>query len=331
MDMRFRGAVAAALSIVFGLGVSVSSAHADPVRVGNFPADTLRIMVPSAPGGGWDGTGRAIQNALQSDDIAAVGIDVFNVPGAGGTVGLAQLVNERPDGRTVMMTGLTMVGAAVANEAPVQVNEAVPIARVMGEYLAIVVAESSPLQTMEDLLEAFTSSPGSFSWGGGGGGGQDHTLIGLLAREAGVPFSSLNYVAFNGGESRAAIMGNHVSAGATAYSEAKADADSGLVRILAVSSPERIPGTDYPTLIETGLDVQLINWRGLMGVPGMPEEAREAWIEMIGRLQDSPTWQETVRTQGWTEAFLFGDEFESFIEEENARITDLFHELGLIQ
>ncbi|MEX2642380.1 MAG: tripartite tricarboxylate transporter substrate-binding protein [Acetobacterales bacterium] len=308
------------------------AAAQEPVKVGGFPGDTLNIMAPASAGGGWDGTARAVQEALNADKIAATGVDVFNRPGAGGTVGLAALSSQyRGQGHTAMITGLTMVGSTIINKSPVKLTDTTPIARLITEYQVVVVGKGSKYDTLEQVISDFKSNPGGFVWGGGPGGGPDHTTVGLISKAVGVPIAQLRYAAFSGGETRANIMGNQVSAGVAGYGEVKGDAAAGLVKILAVSSPERLPGADYPTLREKGIDVEFSNWRGIVGPPDMPEDARKAWIQMMQRLQSSPKWQELVKQRNWTEAFLFGDDLTRHINAELQRVEALFTEFGLIK
>jgi putative tricarboxylic transport membrane protein len=159
----------------------------------------LEIVVPAAPGGGWDQTGRAMQNALQEEDLAS-GIQVVNIPGAGGTIGLAQFVSSKEgQGNALMTGGLVMLGAILTNQSPVTLEQVTPIARLTGEYEVIVVPASSEFQTLDDLIAQFKEDPQSVSWGGGSAGGTDHMLVGLIAKASGVEPGGINYVPFAGG------------------------------------------------------------------------------------------------------------------------------------
>src|ERR687892_1323024 len=178
----------------------------------------LEIVVPAAPGGGWDQTGRAMQSALQEADLAS-GIQVVNIPGAGGTIGLAQFVSGKEgQGNALIVGGLVMLGAILTNQSPVTLEQVTPIARLTGEYEVIVVPASSDVQTLDDLIAMFKDDPQSVSWGGGSAGGTDPILVGLIAKEAGVDPSGINYVPFaGGGEALASILGGHVTAGVSGY------------------------------------------------------------------------------------------------------------------
>jgi putative tricarboxylic transport membrane protein len=290
-------------------------------------------MAPAAPGGGFDSTSRAVQQALQDERVSAQPVEVFNRPGAGGAVGLAELVNQsRNDGHTVMTMGLVLVGAILTNNSPVNLSEVTPLARLTQEYQAIAVGRDSKYQNLQQLVDDFRRDPRSINWGGGSAGGTDHITIGLMAQAAGVNPKDINYVAFSGGgELRPQVIGNQVSAGSSSLSEFKGDAEAGQMRLLAVTSPSRLPGVNAPTMREAGLNVEIANWRGMVGPPGMRDNERQAWTTMLTQMHGSRTWQDTLTRQDWDDAFLAGDPFSSFIREENERVEKVLRDIGLVE
>ena len=312
---------------------SPAAKTAGPVTVGGFPSKTLRIMAPAAPGGGWDQTSRAVEQVLKDEKIAAQSIEVVNRPGAGGTAGLAELINQsRGDGHTVMTMGLVMVGAILTNKSAVNLSTVVPLARLTTEYEAIAVGKDSKYQTLQQLLDDFKKDPKAIKWGGGSAGGTDHIVVGLIAQAAGVDPKSINYIAFSGGgELRPQVIGNQVSAGVSGFGEFKADAQAGQMRILAVSGPSRLPGSDAPTMREAGTNVEITNWRGMVGPPGMKDNERQAWLTMLTALRDAKSWRDTLTKQDWTDAFLAGDEFATFLKQEDERVTKVLKDIGLVQ
>src|ERR687889_2313364 len=200
-------------------------------------ADTpIEIMAPAAPGGGWDTTAREMQRVLQEEGIAPA-VEVYNVEGAGGTVGIAQLVNDQAgNDHHLMMMGLVMIGAIATNASPVTLEQTTPISSLTAEFEVIVVPADSEYQTLDDLIAAFQADPTSISWGGGSAGGTDHILVGLIAQAAGVDPTQINYVPFSGGgEALAAILGGQVTAGVSGVGEWLDQIESGELRALAVS------------------------------------------------------------------------------------------------
>jgi putative tricarboxylic transport membrane protein len=289
-------------------------------------------MAPAAPGGGWDGTSRAVQQVLQDEKIAAQTVEVFNRPGAGGTIGLAELINQsRGDGHTVMTMGLVMTGAILTNNSPVNLSTVTPLARLTTEYEAIAVGRGSKYQTLQQLIDDFKRDPKAIKWGGGSAGGTDHILVGLIAQVTGANPKDINYIAFSGGgELRPQVIGDQVSAGVSGFGEFKADAEAGQMRILAVTGPSRLPGSNVPTTKEAGLDVEITNWRGMVGPPGMRDNEREAWITMLTRLHDSRAWMDTLQKQDWIDAFQVGDQFATFMKQEDERVAKVLKDIGLV-
>ncbi|MEZ2128356.1 MULTISPECIES: Bug family tripartite tricarboxylate transporter substrate binding protein [unclassified Sinorhizobium] len=290
------------------------------------------IIAPAAPGGGWDQTARSMQASLQQEGIAG-NVQVQNVPGAGGSIGLAQFVNQsKGNPNALIVGGYVMVGALLTNKSAVTLNDVTPIARLTGEYEAIVVPASSDIKTMADLVAALKKDPGAVSWGGGSAGGTDHITAGLIAKASGVDPTKINYVAFSGGgEALAAILGSQVTAGISSYSEFESQVKAGQLRLLAVSSEKRIDGVDAPTLKEAGTDVVVQNWRMVAAAPGLSAEQVAAINADIEKLHKSATWQETLKTKGWADTFLTGDAFKAQLDKDVAATAGILKEIGLVQ
>src|SRR5690606_32866133 len=285
------------------LAALVSGAMAVPA----FDAD-YTIMAPAAPGGGWDQTARSMQEALQAEGISG-NVQVTNVPGAGGTIGLAQFVNqETGNPNALSVGGYVMVGAILTNASPVTLDMVTPIARLTGEAVVVVVPANSDLQTMDDLVAKLKADPGAVAWAGGSAGGADHITAGLIAKTVGVDPTQVNYIAYSGGgEALAALLGGQVTAGVSGYSGFVGQIGAGELRLLAVSSEDRIPGVDAPTLREAGVDMALENWRMVAAAPGITDEQKAAITADIEKMVNSDSWQATLETKGWVNTYLAGD------------------------
>ena len=292
--------------------------------------DSLTVVAPAKPGGGWDQTARAMQEVLQGAGIVSA-VQVENVAGAGGTVGLAQFANRKGDASAVLVGGLVMLGAILTNKSPVTLKDVTPLARLTGEYEVIVVPAASELKTMQDLAAKLKADTGSVSWGGGSAGGTDHILAGLIAKAAGADVTKLNYVAFSGGgEALAAIVGGHVTCGVSGLGEFEAQIKAGELRALAISSGERLPGLDAPTLKETGLDVELANWRAVFGAGELADADKAALLDAVDQMVKSDGWKKTLETKGWMDTYLAGDAFAAYLTEEETRVTAVLKEIGLV-
>jgi putative tricarboxylic transport membrane protein len=289
---------------------------------------SLKMMIPANPGGGWDQTGRNLAAAMQSAKLVS-GVQFDNKGGAAGTIGLAQFVNSaKGDPNAVMIGGMVMVGGIILNKSAVNLTQVTPIARLTSEWEVIVVPASSPHKTLDSLLKAFKADPGKVSWGGGSAGGTDHILIGLIAREVGVQPSRVNYVPFKGGgEAVAAILGGHVTAGVSGIGEFAEHVKSGKMRALAQSGPRTIDG--IASLKEQKVNVELGNWRGIFGAPGITREQRDALVKLVKDATETPAWKQTLDKLGWEGWFLGGDAYAKFLQEDEKRIAGIIESLGL--
>lgn len=298
----------------------------------DWASETLQIMAPASPGGGWDSTAREIQRNLQETGIVET-VEVFNVEGAGGTIGLADLASRHSgDGHMMMVMGLVMIGAIGLNQAPVGLDQSTPIARLTGEWEVIVVPAASELETIDDLMTMFKDDPESVSWAGGSAGGTDHLLVGLIAQDQEVDTSLINYVPFSGGgEALSSLLGNETTAGVSGIGEWLPQIEAGELRALAVSGRDEGADESIPTLIESGIDVELSNWRGIVAPPEIDDADRDAMIEAITALNDSEEWTATLDNFDWSNQFLAGDEFVDFLEEEKERVNTILTELGLLE
>lgn len=309
------------------LGAALSFALAAPALAADYT-----IMAPASPGGGWDQTARTMQEVLQAEGISDA-VQVQNVPGAGGTVGLAQFAaSAAGDPKQLIVGGYVMVGAILTNASPVSLADVTPIARLTGEAEAIVVPAASEIKTIQDLVEKMKADPGAVSWAGGSAGGVDHITVGLLAKAAGVDPTKINYVAFSGGgEALAAILGNQVTAGISGVGEFLPQVEAGTLRILAVSTAEKWPGTDAPTLMESGYDVNVQNWRMVAAAPGLTDEQKAAVTADVDKLVNSAGWKTALETKGWANTYLSGADFEAQLAKEIEATTAILKDIGLVK
>ena len=294
-------------------------------------AANVKMMVPANPGGGWDTTGRALGKALV-DAKAADTVTYDNKGGAAGALGLAQFVNgSKGDPNALMVMGSVMLGGIITGKPPVNLSQATPIARITSEYNVFVLPTNSPFKTMKDVVDQLKKDPGSVKWGGGSRGATEHIAAAMIAQKVGADPSKINYVAFRGGgEATAAILGGNVSIGGSGYSEFAEYIAAGKMRAIAVTSAQRLPGIDVPTLKEQGIDVEIGNWRGVYGAPGISADQRKALTDMVLAALKSPSWAEAVKKNDWTPAVLTGPAFDKFVEDEFASLRATMAKSGMI-
>jgi len=290
----------------------------------------LKIMAPADPGGGWDGTAREMQGALQ--DLVGRS-EVYNVGGGGGTIGLSQFEQLRGQPNQLMVMGLVMVGAIAANDSAVTLQDVTPIAGLTTEPQLVVVPADSDIRKLDQLVAAMREDLGSVSWAGGSAGGAEQILAGLVAQDLGVDPAGVNYIAHaGGGEAIATLLSGSATAGVSSVSEFLPLIEAGKLRPIAVSSTERVSKLpDTPTLREGGVDVVLSNWRGVVAPPGLTRDQRQALVDLVERMTDSQDWHEALEREGWESHVRLGDEFGRYLDSETRRVNKVVEQLGIGQ
>lgn len=307
-------------------GILLSTAFATGVA-----SAQVSVMLPANPGGGWDGTGRNAFSALNKAGIYTGTVNYTNKGGAGGTIGLAEFARtSKGKNDQIAVFGAITVGAITLNNSPIKLSNFKPIARLTAEHLVLAVSKDAPYQTLAEFVEALKANPGATPVGGGSAGGVDHIALALLAQASGADVAKLNYIPQAGGsDTVTGIVNGTLKAGLSGISEFQQFAETGRIRILGITSAERMEGLDVPTFKEQGFNVEIANWRGVLGGVDMPEANHQEWIKRFEALNDSAEWKEVLKTQGWTQYFLAGDEFTKFIQDESERINKVLKDAGI--
>jgi len=296
-------------------------------------AAPAKVMAPGGPGGGYDAAARVPLQVMQEAGIFTDGFQVTNKGGAGGTIGLAEFINtSKKDDNAIMSMGAILVGGIILNKSPVTLDSVTPLVRLMDDADVLAVPMNSPIKTVDDVLQALRANPGALPIGGGSVGGVDQVAAGLIAKAAGVAPTRLNYIPSpSGAELVPLLVSGQIKLALSGYSEFKPYAEQKRLRIIAVTSAERLPGLDVPTLKESGIDVVIGNWRGIIGAPGMSGEGRAMWLDRFKKLHESAQWKKAMADRQWTDAYLAGDDFAKFLGEEKVRQEQVLKDLGLIK
>jgi putative tricarboxylic transport membrane protein len=291
----------------------------------------LRIMVPNTPGGGYDTTARTAARVMDEAHIAP-DVQVFNLPGAGGTVGLQRIVDERGNGQLALQMGLGVVGASHEAKAKVTVARTTPIARLIEEAGAVVVRKDSPFRTVGDLITAWRKAPERLAVGGGSSpGGPDYLLPMELAKTVGIDPKKVDYVGYGGGggDLLPALLDGEVDFATSGLGEFLDQVDSGQLRVLAVTGEHPVePLAGVPTLKSSGIDLVFSNWRGIVAPPGISDADRQRWVDALTELHRSARWQAELDRHGWTDAFATGDTFAAYLARQDRLVADLAASLG---
>lgn len=299
---------------------------ADPV------VDSIHFLIPGGAGGGWDGTARGTGEALTGAGL--VGNASFeNMSGGGGGKAIGYLI-ENADSQhgTLMVNSTPIVIRSLTGVFPHNFRDLTLVSGTIGDYAALVVSKDSPINTMEELLAAYDADPSGTAIGGGSvPGGMDHLVAAMVMEAAGKDALGVKYIPYDaGGKAMAALLSGEIKALSTGFSEAVALAEAGEVKILGVTADERVAAYDAPTMKEQGIDTTFVNWRGFFAAPGLPEDKLGMYQDAISKMYDTPEWEAVRARNGWVNIHNSGDDFQSFLEEQEQVIGDLMKKLGFL-
>lgn len=313
-----------AAATLVALGVIDASASAGSATARN----QTTLIAPASAGGGWDGAARELQQVMRSNGIVN-NAQVVNIPGAGGTIGLSELSGMDGEASTMMVMGITMLGAININGSGVDMTDVTPIARLTDDYDVLVVPADSPYETVDDLVEEWRKDPNGFPFGGGSLGSVDQMIIAQLAEQAGMEPTDVNYIAYSGGaELATSLLSGTIDASVSGYADFEGQIDAGKLKVLAVSAPEPVEVLPYPTLVEEGYDVDLTNWRGIVAPAGLSDDERREMEDIITEVVQSPEWADALERNQWSDSFLIGEEFSKNLDEERQVVDQIWSDLG---
>ncbi|MBC8219584.1 MAG: tripartite tricarboxylate transporter substrate binding protein [Proteobacteria bacterium] len=293
----------------------------------------IHFLIPGGAGGGWDGTARGTGEALTKAGL--IGTATYeNMSGGGGGKAIGYLIeNSMSNHGTLMVNSTPIVIRSLTKVFPQNFRDLTLIAGTIGDYAALVVPANSPYKNFKDLVSAYKKNPEKVAIGGGSvPGSMDHLVPAMAFKAAGADPKKVKYIPFDaGGKAMAGLLSGEIDALSTGFSEAVSMANSGKVRIIAVTSEKRVDAApNAPTLIEQGYDVTFVNWRGFFAAPDLPSNMRKAYIEVLGKMYKTPEW-ETVRARnGWVNIHNPGDKFMVFLAEQEKVIGNLMRELGFL-
>jgi putative tricarboxylic transport membrane protein len=320
-------AVVTAAATLGGCAVGESTAAG-----GGYPSKPLSIMAPGSPGGGWDTRARGIASSLSDCKVADVDATVTNVPGAGGTIGLAQFAKKKGDPYQLMvMDSVTMLGGIVNNKSPVDLSALTPVAGLSRGPSAIVVGKKSPYQDLKSLLDALEAKPRGVKWTGGSLGGPGQMTVAGLAKGRGVAAKEINFVpTAGGGESLNLLLSGAATAAVDTVAELRPQIDAGELRVLAVDSEQRVQGVDAPTMKELGLAGEAISTlAGVLAPAGLTKEQQQEVIGLLDKVRQTSCWKKVLERNNWTEDWRPGDAFGQVLAEQRTQVTTILGELGL--
>ncbi|SCB72612.1 Tripartite-type tricarboxylate transporter, receptor component TctC [[Bacillus] enclensis] len=295
-----------------------------------FPSKNIEIIAPASPGGGWDLTARSVQKVLRDNDIVDKNINVINKPGGGGEAGWKYL--EKKDAHHLAINSSLVLTNKLLGQSDLSHEQFTPIATLATEWQALAVPVDSKYETASELLDQMKKDPKSLKIGVGPGlGNDDHLSIVQAASEKGIDPTKLDFLVYEGGgDVVTALLGGHVDAVTTSLSEVKEQHLAGKLKILAVSSEERLEGLDeVPTWTEEGVDMVFPHWRGIMGPGDMTEEEIAYWDEKIGEMVKTDEWKKMLENNDWDDFYKDSKETKEFMKEQEKLYSDLVESSGL--
>jgi len=312
------------------------AAMATLLSIGNINAaeiESIHFLIPGGAGGGWDGTARGTGEALTKSGIVGKA-SYENMSGGGGGKAIGYLIeNAKSNQDTLMVNSTPIVIRSLVGRFPYNFRDLTMIAGTIGDYAAFVVNKDSPYDTFKDLVKDFRSNPRKVAIGGGSvPGGMDHLVAGLAILAAGQDPTRVKYIPYDaGGKAMAALLSGEIKALSTGFSEAVTMANAGEVKIIAVTSAERVDAyKDAPTLKEQGYDAEFVNWRGFFAAPGLPEARAEAYRKAFADMYNTPEWEAVRARNGWVNIYNPGSEFFSFLENQEREIKSMMIKLGFL-
>ncbi|WP_085307306.1 Bug family tripartite tricarboxylate transporter substrate binding protein [Planktotalea arctica] len=321
-----RRAFAAASMAAMSLG---APALADGHQV----LDSLHFIIPGGAGGGWDGTARGTGEALTGAGLVGTA-SYENMSGGGGGKAIGFMIeNAESNHGTLMVNSTPIVIRSLTGVFPHNFRDLTLVAGTIGDYAAIVVGKDSPINSMADLLAAYDADPSKTAVGGGSvPGGMDHLVAAMVMEAAGKDALGVKYIPYDaGGKAMAALLSGEIAALSTGFSEAVDLANAGEVKIIGVTSDERVAAApDAMTMKEQGIDTSFVNWRGFFGVPGLPADKLAMYQDAIIKMYDTPEWESVRARNGWVNIHNSGDDFKAFLENQEQVIGDLMKKLGFL-
>ena len=311
--------------------------QAEPESEEVYPKEAVELIAPAGMGSGYDLTLRSVARCLQDTELVKVPLPVTNKPGGGGSASLSYLTdNKGRDGvLAVFSPPLLLINLNGSTEMNYRENTT-PIARLAVDYGCFAVSNSSPYNTIGDVMDALKQDPNSIRIGGTSSeGSMDHIQFLKIAKAAGVEhLNEIKYEGFENGGVAVQLMGNRIDVLSAGISDVVGFLESGDLRVLAITADERIGSgliSEIPTCREMGIDAGFSTWRGIFGPSDMPDYAVDFWEDVLAKMAETKDWQEVCERYGWTMDYAGREEFTDFLGVVSGEYSELLKEIGMLE
>jgi len=313
------------------LGAFAAALLAPAAPVGAQVVRQLDITVPGGPGSGLDQAARGVEEALKAEKLVGT-VRITNVAGGGGMIALSQFITTKEGNKTaVVVQGAGTVFFPLTNKTPVSLNDVRPLVRLAGEYEVLAVRTESDVKRFTDLMARFKANPGSVAWGGGSPGSTENIFFARLAKVAGMQPKQVNFIPHpNTGEVVISALNGQATVVGGGLQDFATQVEAGKLRIIAVASPERLPGVDAPTLKELGYDIVFANWRGVSVHKSLDDASANALADLFKKLVGTPRWKKILADRGWLDLYLAEKDYQAFIAEETRIAKEIIADLGIV-
>jgi len=292
-----------------------------------YPAGDITIVVPANAGGGGDIFARNTAEAAKEQGVNFI---VENRPGGGGATAMSYAWEQPHDGYTMMVvTTSTIISNPYSYEMPREVSDWRGVIRVMADATVLFVNKNSGITSVEEFVEKAKAQ--NLTVGGYSVGSVDHIAAYTFAQEAGFDFTYIPYD--SGADSIVAVLGGHIDAAFTQYSDLVSNAEAGTVNVLASAATERYAGIDeVPTFLEKGWNVpDLSNWRGYVVAKDTPDDVVAKLHDIVKQAIAADSFVAYTTNSKLSEAYVGTDDFTALIAEQSAAMGTSLKVLGIIE
>lgn len=318
--MKYRGTAGLlAAGLAFALTFTQASAQ-------DYPLDTIKLVTHSSPGGGSDVYLREMSKFL----APAIGADIVveNVTGGSSAKAISRVATSAPDGGTFYGATPVYINMTLLSNPEHGANDVEPIVNFFLDPQVIYVRKDSPLNSLEDVVAAAKANPGAQKWGTGTPASLERGALEKFKRMAGVDIIIVTHD--GGGDMMINVLNGSLDLGIGEVQEFRGQIDAGELRVIGTFSEERLlQFPDVKTAKESGYDMVINKFRGLVGPKGQPEEVIAAWEAAVPKVLEDPEFKKWYEDQALIPAYMDNAEFVPFVEGVIAEQDAFFTEYGI--
>lgn len=286
--------------------------------------DEVTIVAPSSVGGGWDLTAKAIQDILISENLFNGDIHVVNKIGAGGALGWKHTKQQKEP--ILAINSSLLITNNLLGRSQLTYKDFTPIATLATEWEVVIVAKDSSIISAKGLMKSLKATPKAYKIGVSPKLGNDDQLSFVLAsKKAGLSPAELDFLVYeNSDQVVDALLKKQIDVATMTLSEAKKYYDLNQVKLLVISSEERLKELpEIPTWSEEGIDLVFEHWRGIMGPPNMTKNEIQFWDKTIGEMVKTEKWKQTLQKYMWNDFYKNSSETSQFLDEQEKFYQEL--------